>query len=54
MTSKQKLAHCFPTYDECYKGYGLTKCKDGAYTACSDINHDMIIVEMLMGLVFNK
>lgn len=30
------MAHCFPTYDECYKGYGLAKCKDGAYTACSD------------------
>ena len=27
------MQHSFPTYDAIYKGYGLTKCSDGTYTA---------------------
>ena len=27
------MVHRFPTYDEYYRGYGLTRCKDGTCTA---------------------
>ena len=30
------MAHLFPTYDAYYKGYGLTKCSDGTFTALHD------------------
>ena len=30
------MTHIFPTYDAYYKGYGLTKCSDGTFTALHD------------------
>ncbi|MBO4499155.1 MAG: hypothetical protein J5732_02750 [Bacteroidaceae bacterium] len=30
------MIHWFPTYDECYKGYGLTKCQNETCTASND------------------
>ena len=30
------MAHLFPTYEACYKGYGLTKRNDGTYTAINN------------------
>jgi hypothetical protein len=30
------MAYWFPTYDEYYRGYGLTRCKDGSCTAISN------------------
>ena len=30
------MAHCFPTYDAYYRGYGLTKADDGTCTACNN------------------
>ena len=30
------MAHWFPTYNEYYRGYGLTLCKDGSCTAVNN------------------